>query len=212
MVGGFYKYLIDPIETALQPASGGATLYYVPNNPSASAQNFGAELVATKFFGNLGGSVNYTYTNSQITTPKTVNVQGEIIHRTQTRPLQGQAANIGNASLLYKDQKLGLDAQLSVAYTGERLAAVSTYYGLDTWEKPATFLDFSAQKKLGRHFIVYVKVNNLLNTPYELFIKQNNAANYSGDAKYPHQESANYTTVQYDQFYARYSLGVKYNF
>lgn len=212
MAGGFYKYLIDPIETSLQATSQGATLSYVPNNPSASAQNFGAELVATKFFGNLGGSINYTYTNSQITTPKTVNVQGELIHRMQTRPLQGQAANIGNASLLYKDQKLGLDAQLSLAYTGERLAAVSTYYGLDTWEKPATFLDFSAQKKIGRHFIVYVKANNLLNTPYELFIKQDNTANYSGDSKYPHQESPNYTTVQYDQFYARYSLGAKYNF
>jgi len=212
MVGGFYKHLINPIETSLQQASGGATLYYIPNNPSASAQNLGAEFVALKFFGNLGASINYTYTNSQITTPKTVNVNSELIHRTQTRPLQGQAANIGNASLLYKDQKLGLDAQLSVAYTGERIAAVSTYYGLDTWEKPSTFLDFSAQKKIGRHFILYVKANNLLNTPYELFIKQDNRANYTGASKYPHQESPNYTTVQYDQFYARYSLGIKYNF
>lgn len=212
MVGGFYKHLINPIETSLQQASGGATLYYIPNNPSASAQNLGAEFVALKFFGNLGASINYTYTNSQITTPKTVNVNSELIHRTQTRPLQGQAANIGNASLLYKDQKLGLDAQLSVAYTGERIAAVSTYYGLDTWEKPSTFLDFSAQKKIGRHFILYVKANNLLNTPYELFIKQDNRANYTGASKYPHQESPDYTTVQYDQFYARYSLGVKYNF
>lgn len=212
MLGGFYKYLMNPIETSLQQNSGGATLYYIPNNPSASAQNFGAELVATKYFGNLGGSINYTYTNSQITTPKTVNVQGNLIYRPQTRPLQGQAANIGNASLLYKDQKLGLDAQLSVAYTGERLAAVSTYYGLDTWEKPSTFLDFSAQKKIGRHFIVYIKANNLLNTPYELFIKQDNTVNYTGASKYPHQESANYTTVQYDQNYQRYSLGAKYNF
>lgn len=212
MVGGFYKYLIDPIETSLQQASGGATLFYIPNNPSASARNLGAELLATKYFGNIGASINYTYTNSQITTPKTVNVLGDLIHRTQTRPLQGQAANIGNVSLLYKDQKLGLDAQLSLAYTGERIAAVSTYYGLDTWEKPATFLDFSAQKKIGRHFIVYVKANNLLNTPYELFIKQNNESNYSGASKYPHQESPDYTTVQYDQFYARYSLGAKYNF
>jgi len=212
MVGGFYKHLVNPIETSLQQASGGATLYYIPNNPSASAQNLGAEFVALKFFGNLGASINYTYTNSKITTPKTVNVNSELIYRTQTRPLQGQAANIGNASLLYKDQKLGLDAQLSVSYTGERIAAVSTYYGLDTWEKPSTFLDFSAQKKIGKHFIVYVKANNLLNTPYELFIKQDNQSNYSGASKYPHQESPNYTTVQYDQFYARYSLGAKFNF
>ncbi|TSJ40509.1 hypothetical protein FO440_12195 [Mucilaginibacter corticis] len=212
MLGGFYKHLTNPIETSLQPSTGGATLYYIPNNPSESAQNFGVELLALKYFGNIGASINYTYTNSQITTPKTVNVQGDLIHRTQTRPLQGQATNIGNASLLYKNQKSGVDAQLSVAYTGERLAAVSTYYGLDTWEKPTTFLDFSAQKKVGRHFIVYVKANNLLNTPYQLFIKQDNQSNYSGSSKYPHQESPNYTTVQYDQFYSRYSLGAKYNF
>ncbi len=212
MVGGFYKYIMDPIETSLQQATGGATLYFIPNNPSASAQNFGAEMVATKYFGNVGVSVNYTYTKSEITTPKSINVEGEITTRDQTRPLQGQAANIGNASLLYKDQKLGLDAQLSVSYTGERLAAVSNYYGLDTWEKPSTFLDFSAQKRFGNHFIIYCKVNNILNTPYELFIKQDNTGNNSGLLKYQHQESANYTTVQYSQFYARYSLGAKYNF
>ena len=84
-----------------------------------------------------------------------------------------------NFSLLYKDQKSGLDAQLSLAYTGERIAAVSQYYGLDTWEKASTYLDFSAQKELGKHFIVFVKANNLLNTPYELFIKQNNTSNYT---------------------------------
>ncbi len=212
MVGGFYKHIMDPIETSLQQGPGGATLYFIPNNPSASAQNFGAELVGTKYFGNIGFSVNYTYTNSQITTPKSINVQGEITTRNQTRPLQGQAANIANASLLYKDQKLGIDAQLSVGYTGERLAAVSNYYELDTWEKPSTYLDFSAQKKIGRHFVIFGKANNLLNTPYELFIKQDNQGNYAGLLKYPHQESPKYTTVEYSQFYARYSLGVKYKF
>jgi TonB-dependent receptor len=212
MVGGFYKHIMDPIETSLQQGPGGATLYFIPNNPSASAQNFGAEAVATKYFGNIGLSVNYTYTNSQITTAKSINVQGEISTRNQTRPLQGQAANIANASILYKDQKLGLDAQLSIGYTGERIAAVSNYYGLDTWEKPSTYLDFSAQKKIGKHFIIFGKANNLLNTPYELFIKQDNTGNYAGLLKYPHQESPKYTTVEYSQFYARYSLGVKYKF
>jgi TonB-dependent receptor len=211
MLGGFYKQLTNPIETELQQASGGATLYLTPNN-FGNAQNYGAELEAKKFFGNIGASINYTYTSSQITTLKSIDVNGMVTYRNQTRPLQGQAANIGNASLLYKDQKNGLDAQLSLSYIGERIQAVSNYYGLDTWERPATFLDFSAQKKIGRHFIIYVKANNLLNTPYELIIKQNNTYNYIGIAKYQHQESANYTTVQHDQYYARYNLGVKYNF
>jgi TonB-dependent receptor len=211
MLGGFYKHLSNPIETVLEQATGGASLYLTPTN-FGDAQNYGFEVEAKKFFGNIGASINYTYTDSQITTLKSIVVNGEVTHRDQTRPLQGQAANIGNASLLYKDQKNGLDAQLSLSYIGERIEAVSNYYGLDTWERPSTYLDFSAQKTIGRHFIIYVKANNLLNTPYELVIKQNNTYNYSGIAKYPHQESAAYTTVQYDQFYARYNLGVKYNF
>ncbi len=211
MLGGFYKQLTNPIETELEQATGGAALYLTPNN-FGNAQNYGAEFEAKKFFGNVGASINYTYTNSQITTLKSIEINHVVTKREHTRPLQGQAAHIGNASLLYKDQKLGLDAQLSLSYIGERIQAVSNYYGLDTWERPSTFLDFSAQKTVGRLFIIYVKANNLLNTPYELVIKQNNTYNYTGIAKYQHQESAAYTTVQYDEFYARYSLGLKYNF
>jgi len=210
MVGGFYKHLIDPIERVL-----GETFYgfgYTPEN-LGNANNYGAEFVAKKFFGNVGVSVNYTYTNSKITTLKKIQIgDNDLANIDQTRPLQGQAANIGNFSLLYKDQKNGIDAQLSLAYTGERISSVSEYYDLDTWEKASTYLDFSAQKQFGKHFILYVKANNLLNTPYELFLKQNNTADYSGLLKYEHQESPNYTTVEYDQYYARYSLGVKYKF
>ncbi len=212
MAGGFYKYLINPIEKMLEPGALGALLLVTPEN-LGNAQNYGAEFVAKKFFGNIGVSVNYTYTNSQITTQKDIQVVNmPVSKRSQTRPLQGQAANIGNAALLYKDQKIGLDAQLAVSYTGERIAAISRYYGLDTWEKPSTYLDFSAQKQIGKHYILFVKANNLLNTPYELFIKQNNTTDYSGLLKYEHQESPQYTTVEYDQYYARYSLGFRFKF
>jgi TonB-dependent receptor len=212
MVGGFYKYLINPIERVLQPGASGATLFLEPEN-LGNAHNYGAEFVAKKFFGNIGFSVNYTYTQSQITTAKSIDVINQgVSTRPQTRPLQGQAANIGNVALLYKNQKYGIDAQVALAYTGERIASVSRYYGLDTWEKPETFLDMSAQKSLGKHFVVFAKANNLLNTPYELFIKQNNSSNYQGLLKYAHQESPNYTTVEYDQYYARYNLGLRFKF
>jgi TonB-dependent receptor len=211
MVGGFYKNLVNPIETVLLQGPGGATLFLQPEN-LGNARNYGAEVVAQKFLGNIGASFNYTYTQSQITTPKSIDVNGVVTSRSQTRPLQGQAANVGNVSVLYRDQKQGIDAQVSLSYNGERIQAVSNYYGLDTWEKPSTYLDFSAQKKIGGHFLIYVKANNLLNTPYELILKQNNQYNYNSILKYEHQESPNYTTVQYDQYYARYSLGAKYNF
>jgi TonB-dependent receptor len=212
MLGGFYKALSNPIETVLQPGGSGATLFLQPEN-LGTAHNYGFELVARKFFGRIGGSVNYTFTQSQITTPKSIDVQNVgVTSREQTRPLQGQAANTGNASLLYKNTKAGIDAQLSLSYTGERIAAVSQYYGLDTWEKASTFLDFSAQKDLGKHFIIFVKANNLLNTPYRLFIKQNNSTNSTGILKYEYQNSAKYTTVQYDRYYARYNMGFRFKF
>jgi len=211
MAGAFYKYLINPIEQVLQPSEEGATLLLKPDN-LGNATNYGAEFVAKKFFGNIGFAVNYTYTHSQITTTKGIDVDGMVTYRDQTRPLQGQAASIGNFSLLYKDTHTGLEGQLSASYTGERIEAVSNYYDLDTWEKPSTFLDFSFQKTFHNRFVVFAKVNNILNTPYQLFLKQNNTIDYSSILKYPDQKSPNYTTLEYDQYYARYSLGVRFKF
>jgi TonB-dependent receptor len=212
MAGAFYKYLVNPIETVLSAGQQGAALFLEPEN-LGNAHNYGVELDARKFFGNVGFSLNYTYTQSQITTSKSIDVQNVgVTTRLETRPLQGQADNIGNFSLLYKDQKLGLDAQLAAAYTGPRIEAVSQYYDLDTWEKSTVNLDFSAQKKIGKRFVIFIKINNILNTPYELYIRQSNLVNYTGILKYPHQESPNHTTVEYDQYYAHYNLGCRFNF
>jgi TonB-dependent receptor len=213
LVGGFFKYLINPIEQQLVSGIGtGASLYLEPVN-LGNAHNFGAEFSGKKFFGDIGFAANYTYTHSAVTSLKEVDVLNVgKIYRSQTRPLQGQAANLGNFSLLYKNTKNGLDAQLAVSYTGERIQAVSEYYGLDTYEKATLNLDFSAQKQFNRHWGIFVKANNLLNTPYELIVKQNNLYNYTGILKYPHQESPNYTTVQYDQYYAKYNLGVRFKY
>ncbi|ASU34166.1 TonB-dependent receptor [Mucilaginibacter xinganensis] len=212
LFGAFYKYLINPIEQQFIHGTG-ESLVLQPVN-LGNAHNYGLEFSAKKYFGNIGFGANYTYTHSVITSVKRIDVvnQSEPTYRDQTRPLQGQATHIGNFSLLYKDTRNGLDAQLAVAYTGERIRAVSEYYGLDTWEKASVNLDFSAQKSFSKHWVIFVKVNNILNTPYQLFIKQNNINNYTGILKYPHQESPNYTTIQYDQYYARYNLGARFNF
>lgn len=211
MLGAFYKEIINAIESQYTSKNGG--LGITPVNLSDS-HNFGLEAVFKKFFGNFGVSANYTYTNSLITSTKKFQAIGLTtpIYVPQTRPLQGQAANVGNFSFLYKNTKNGLDAQIAMSYTGERINAVSLYKDLDIWEKATLNLDFSAQKQFKKHYIVFVKVNNLLNTPLELLIKQPNASNYSGILKYYDQQSANYTTVEYDKYYARYSLGFRFKF
>ncbi|MEO6329087.1 MAG: TonB-dependent receptor [Ginsengibacter sp.] len=214
MIGAFYKFIKNPIEYAFtQNGFGGIILS--PNN-FGNAGNIGIEAVFRKYFGDFGISGNYTFTNSVINSKKNFYYQstsGQALNTTvkERRPLQGQSAHIANFSLLYKSAKNKIDAQLALVYTGERINTLSLYTGLDNWEKPTTNLDFSAQKEFAKHYIFYVKVNNILNTPFQLIIKQNNSS-YSGKFRLPFQESANYVTVQYDKFYSSYYLGIKFKF
>lgn len=214
MIGAFYKFISNPIEYAFtQNGFGGIILS--PNN-FGNANNVGSEVVFRKYFGDFGVSGNYTFTYSVINSYKNFYYQsstGQAINTkvNERRPLQGQSNHIANFSFLYKSTKNKVDAQIALVYTGERINTLSLYSGLDNWEKPTVNLDFSAQKALGKHYVVYVKVNNILNTPFQLIIKQNNRS-YAGKFRLPFQESPNYVTVQYDRFYAAYSLGIRFKF
>ena len=216
MVGAFYKSIVNPIEYALVQGNYSADLELTPNN-FGTAHNYGLEAVFRKFFGVIGISGNYTYTYSLINSTKKftyINPIDNSFHNidvNQSRPLQGQAAHIGNLSILFKSSKSKVDAQLAMVYTGARINTLSMYKDLDNWERPTFNLDFSAQKEFGRHYIIYVKINNLLNTPYQLIVKQKNRA-YSGINKLPIQDSPKYATIEKDVYYARYSLGFRFKF
>ncbi len=216
MIGAFYKSIVNPIEYALVQTNYAADLELTPNN-FGTAHNFGLELVFRKYFRDVGISGNYTYTYSLINSSKKFNYidpsdnSFHNINVNQPRPLQGQAAHIGNLSLLYKNTRTKLDAQLAMVYTGERINTLSLYKDLDNWERPTINLDFSAQKEFGQHYIIYIKINNLLNTPYQLIVKQPNKA-FAGNNKLPIQDSPQYATIERDIYYARYSLGFRFKF
>ena len=213
MVGVFYKAISKPIEYTI--VNSGATLIEQPTNVN-DARNIGFELVYRKYFGDFGVAANYTYTNSELSSNqlypyKQVGGADTAITVNITRPLQGQSAHIGNFSLLYKNTRNKIDAQISVVYTGERISSLSLYQGLNNWEKATTTLDFSVQKEFGRHFILYGKANNLLNTPLQIIIKQKNYA-FGGTSNLPFQESADYQTVQLDKYFASYSIGFRFKY
>ncbi len=216
MIGGFYKNIVNPIEYGVVTTGFAAGYTLSPAN-YGTAHNYGIEAVFRKYFGSIGISGNYTYTHSLINSSKIFQYRDpsdnsyHSINVNQPRPLQGQAANVANVSLLYKNAKNGIDAQLALVYTGERIDLLSLYKDLDNWERPTTNLDFSAQKQFNKHFTLYIKVNNILNTPYELIVKQPNQA-YSGINKLPIQESPNYATIENDKYYARYLMGLKFKF
>ncbi|HTB52400.1 MAG TPA: TonB-dependent receptor [Ferruginibacter sp.] len=224
ILGAFYKSLQNPIEYYVT-SDGNSTskLIITPENPPGGATNFGFEAVFTKYFGKFGIAANYTYTNSKVTTTKLVysltagpNPQEQTTDTTQTRPLQGQAANIGNISLLYKNPKIGLDVQLALAYTGDFILQVSPYYNQDYWQKAYTQLDFSMEKKIAKHFAFFAKVNNILNSQHKEFVKfsvsQTSTGNYGIPIPYQDHNNKNITIVERDITNTNFLAGFKYKF
>ncbi|HTA27928.1 MAG TPA: TonB-dependent receptor [Bacteroidia bacterium] len=175
LVGGFYKVLTDAIEYEFTNAT--ATTISPENDTANKVTNYGFEIQAMKkFLRYFEVSGNYTFTQSQITVNDLTlyyNSAGQEVTNgrlNETRPLQGQAKNIGNLSLIFKNPKIGLDAQLSGVYTGKLIAQTSEYYGLDEWQMPMVKLDFSFEKRLSKKYKIslYGKVMNILNTPYQV--------------------------------------------
>jgi outer membrane receptor protein involved in Fe transport len=215
LAGVFYKRIVNPIEYSLVNSGLG---YVSEAGNFGTASNYGFELDFTKYIHNFGFRANYAYTNSQITTPKRQDFKdanGNNTFRTvdQSRPLQGQSKNVGNVSLLYKDVKNGFDAQLSAVYTGERINSVSAYLDNDVWQKGFVTMDFSTEKKIFKNLYVYAKATNLLNTPYQLFIKLPYPAlaapGASGQAV-EYQQAGHDTFVRKDYYQQYYIIGLHY--
>lgn len=218
LLGAFYKRIEDPIELLLirQTSLTTGPRNLTPTN-SGEATNWGIEMDFSKFFNKFGIRANYTFTNSSLTTIKSERVRedpndesSQLILReaSQTRPLQGQADHIGNLSFLYKNQNTGTDIQLSAVYTGERIEIVSPWLDLDIWSRPFTQLDFSVEQRMG-NWVAFLKVNNLLNSPYELFVKK---PRKTEQLDFPLQDSPGETIVQREQFWQSFRIGVRFKF
>ena len=219
-VGAFYKIIYDPIEYVLENGLvlGVKTIVRRPNNFN-KAINYGLELDYTRFFRNIGIKLNYTYTHSAITTSKSLRTRqipgdpsSQIITKTvsQTRPLQGQADNIGNASLLYRGQRNGINAQLSMVYTGWRIQTVSNFYNNDEWQMPYWTADFAFNKKLKNGIQIYFKAKNIFDSYFKVVIRQPLDAS---NAAYPHQGNPGSDFLTQKDIYGRsFRLGIQYKF
>jgi len=216
LLGTFYKKIIDPIEYA--------TVLGSTNSPEiqpgnyGTAYNWGIEADFTRYFNKIGIKVNYTYTNSQITTTKALRTRenpndptSQVIVLTpeQTRPLQGQAKHLANLSVLYKDLKKGTEAQLAMVYTGERIENVSPFFENDSWVMPFVQLDFSIEQRLNDHWVLTFKGQNLLNSPYKVIIKK---PHMLPEKEYKLQNSDDYTLIREDRYFQSYRVGLRFNF
>lgn len=209
MVGVFYKHIQDPIEYAYHTKNY-RQYGYMPVN-LGNADNLGGEIDVIKYFREFGIKANYTYTNSSIITPKaffTRNESGSIIRafEDQKRPLVGQASHVANLALLYKSVDKGFDAQVAFSYTGDKIVIASHYLNSDYWQKGGFYLDISGEKKFKNGLAIYLKANNLLNTPNIEYIKTHNPKNND----YPLQSTSGNTIIRKEYYKPSFLLGFRY--
>lgn len=167
-LGVYYKKIMNPIEDQFQ--SVGVVLVTSKGN-SSPATVYGIEAVASKHFGGIGITANYSYVYSKITSTKQVTTvdpfSGDLTqsYYQETHPLQSQSPQIANVILTYDNQNWGTDLNLSYNYTGKRLIAVGRLDGYDTYEDGTSEFDFSAEQKLFSHLKFTIKLVNLFSSP-----------------------------------------------
>jgi outer membrane receptor protein involved in Fe transport len=179
---------------------------------SDKAVNYGLEVDVVKYYRQFGIKGNYTYTHSSITSQKLSRVKDEnnndsTAYVSQTRPLFGQSANVGNISLLYKGSSNGISAQLAFSYTGDRIYTVSRYIDNDQWQKAFWQMDASAEKRFENGISIYFKAQNLLNTHVKVYIKKTNPIN--SDVPF-HSEGDENTLIRDEYSSQSYLIGIRY--
>ncbi|OLY91332.1 hypothetical protein BUE76_05025 [Cnuella takakiae] len=147
-LGAFYKFFDKPIEQLFFQAGGGASSFAFAN--PQSAQTFGAEVELRKrldFIGlnNFTFQTNLAYIHSRIM-DDSLKAAGFSIDR----PLQGQSPYVVNASIMYDNEKAGLNATLLFNQIGRRIYLVGNVLQNvpDVWENPRQLFDFQLGKKL----------------------------------------------------------------
>lgn len=156
-IGGFYKRLYNAIEESFVD-----NYTFKPVNADFPAIIYGAEIVYTKYWGDFGITGNYAISHSDVNGKKKDPATGNSVY--EHRPLQGQADDELNVSVEYKNVSQKLFIQLAYQYIGKTLYQINPDLGYDYYESPQSYLSLSADKAISRHFTVFGKFNNLLNT------------------------------------------------
>lgn len=87
----------------------------------------------------------------------------------QTRPFQGQSPFIGNVTVSYENDSIGLEATLSYNVFGDRLSSISRSGTPDNYERSRGDLNLLVRKRLGRHFSMKAGVKNILDTDFVIY-------------------------------------------
>jgi outer membrane receptor protein involved in Fe transport len=162
--GLFFKYLVDPIEDALQQSSS-LPVYTFINTDVATL--YGVEIDGRKDFSFIHKSMknyyisgNFSYTKSEVTLTE----EQKTIYSTNNRELQGLSPIVVNITLGYDTKRRSIT--LSYNKMGERIRKVGLIDGEsrfpDQYEDPAPLLDFVWIENFRNGITLRAKIENIL--------------------------------------------------
>lgn len=172
-VTGFYKYIQNPISRSEIP-SGGNTLTYL--NVGDDASVYGVEIEVRKnLLKNaedsdqeyaLDGGLNLSLLSSKVNLDETSIAQ----FTNSTSDLEGATPFLINADISFNKKYENSELQTSLVfnYFSERVYSIGTRGFENILEKGIPTLDIVSSLKLGKHYNVKFKAQNLLNPSFEL--------------------------------------------
>ncbi len=181
-IGGFYKYINQPIELSLDVTQPFTTFTY-QNEQSATI--YGVELEVKKklnfishsgFFNDLAVYGNLALIKSQLTF-----IEGS--QAKQDRPLQGQSPYIINARLQYENPDNGWSWNVSLNTIGRRIAfvGVDPTFGdtrQDIYEAPRTVVDMQVGKTFN-NINIKLTLGDLLHEDFVYYQDSNQDGKYT---------------------------------
>lgn len=171
-VGAFYKGFINPIELVDNPKA---------QNPELKWENvdqanvYGIEMDFRKKLDfinalkdlSLGLNISYIYSSVAIDSAELQAIRATDPNAKDTRAMSGQSPYIVNAFLGYNNRALGLDANFVYNVTGPKILINVKGGTPDVLEQPFNSLNFTANKSIGKNWVLTFKAKNILNGTYK---------------------------------------------
>jgi len=176
--GCFYKKFHNPIERSFNTEAINPEITW---RNVDNAEMYGVEAEISKqldfvsFFKNIKISANVTYVYSQ------VSIDSKELESKRyfdpdypsTRSMFEQSPWIVNAILSYKNDSIGLSANISYTYNAGKLVIVNPTGIPDIYSTPTNNLNFNITKQLGDKFALRFQIKNILDTKKTYYYEYN---------------------------------------
>lgn len=175
--GVFYKKISNIVFSDTSMLNIDGTNYMVTQSKNLQDSNlFGFEAGINKrldflpgFWNGFGVEFNYTFINSKVEVPRTV----DGIQYFDKTTLPNQSKNLFNAILYYESKKLMI--RLAGNYRGKSVETINQKLGPDyyIWSDKNFTVDFSASYDISKKVKIFIELNNLSNESLRLYMGDN---------------------------------------